>query len=72
MRRGLRDTIRRAPDGKRDSDWDISDVLEKNLKVADGSAIAVARDNELPIHVLGMADLEKVGDTSIGTFISPE
>ena len=49
-----------------------SDILEQNLKVVDGSAISVARDNDLPIHIIGMSDLDKAGDTSVGTVVTPE
>lgn len=48
-----------------------SDVLEQNLKVVDGSAISVARDNHLPIHIISMKELEKVGDYSVGTMVEP-
>ena len=44
-----------------------SEVLEKNLKVADASAISLARDNDLPIKVLSMEDLDKFDDPSVGT-----
>ena len=49
-----------------------SDILEQNLKVVDGSAISIARDNALPIHIIGMTDLDKAGDTSVGTVVTPE
>lgn len=49
-----------------------SDILEKNLKVVDGSAISIARDNDLPIHIIGMSNLDKAGDTSVGTVVTPE
>jgi len=49
-----------------------SDVLEQNLKVVDGSAISIARDNRLPIHIIAMSDLEHIGNESVGTVVSPE
>ena len=49
-----------------------SDVLEQNLKVVDGSAISISRDNGLPIHIISMDDLSKAGDTSVGTVVTPE
>lgn len=49
-----------------------SDILEKNLKVVDGSAISVARDNALPIHIVSMNDLAHVGDHNFGTLVIPK
>ncbi len=49
-----------------------SDVLEKNLRVVDGSAISVARDNGLPIRIIGMDDLEHISDETYGTTVTPE
>ena len=60
------------PNAKKIDSISASDVLEQNLKVADGSAIAIARDNKLAIHVVGMKDLARAGNTSIGTLIRPE
>ena len=49
-----------------------SDMLEQNLKVVDASAISVARDNGLPIHIIAMEDLSRAGDTSVGTVVHPQ
>lgn len=49
-----------------------SDVLEQNLKVVDGSAISVARDNDLPIHIIAMGDLAHIGDETFGTVVEPK
>jgi len=53
----------------------FQEVLEKNLKVMDASAISLCRDNDLPIMVFNMREpgnlLKAVcGDTSIGTLVS--
>ncbi len=49
-----------------------SEVLEMNLKVADASAISLARDNGLPIKVLSMHDLADFDNPEIGTNIEPK
>lgn len=49
-----------------------TEVIERDLKVADASAIAMARDNNLVIRVVAMADIENIHDASIGTTIFPE
>jgi len=49
-----------------------SELLEKNLKVADASAISLARDNDLPIKVLAMDNLDEFDNSEIGTNILPE
>ena len=50
------------------------DVLEKQLKVMDSSAISLCMDNELPIMVFNMNQSGNIikavnGDTSIGTLV---
>ncbi len=50
------------------------DVLEKQLKVMDASAISLCMDNNLPIMVFNMNDSGNIikavgGDTSIGTLV---
>jgi uridylate kinase len=50
------------------------DVLEKQLKVMDASAISLCMDNNLPIMVFNMNDTGNIikavnGDTSIGTLV---
>ena len=44
------------PDAKRFERITYDDVLQKHLKVMDASAIALARDNKLPIVVFSLAD----------------
>ena len=50
------------------------EVLEKQLKVMDASAISLCMDNNLPIMVFNMTDAGNIlkavgGDTSIGTLV---
>jgi uridylate kinase len=50
------------------------EVLEKQLKVMDASAISLCMDNNLPIMVFNMTDTGNIikavgGDTSIGTLV---
>jgi len=49
-----------------------SDVLEKNLKVADASAISLARDNGLKIKIVSMDKLDEFDNDDIGSDILPE
>ena len=49
-----------------------SEVLEKNLAVADMSAISLARENGLEIKIVGMQDIDKIDDESVGTKVLPE
>jgi uridylate kinase len=51
------------------------EVLEKQLKVMDSSAISLCMDNNLPIMVFNMRESENIvkavcGDLSIGTLVS--
>jgi uridylate kinase len=53
----------------------FQEVLEKNLKVMDASAISLCKDNDLPIMVFNMRDRENIvkavcGDLSIGTLVT--
>jgi len=48
------------------------EVLNRNLKVADASAIALARENKLPIKVISLKDISKLMDDSIGSIVIPE
>jgi uridylate kinase len=49
-----------------------SEVLTKNLKAADQSAIALAKEHGLVIKVIGLADLQHALDPSIGSTIEPD
>jgi uridylate kinase len=54
---GVYDSDPRAnADAKRYDRVSYDEVLAKNLKVMDASAIALARDNNLPIIVFNLAD----------------
>jgi uridylate kinase len=44
-----------------------SEILEKNLTFADPAAVSLARENNLPLKVIGMDDIENLLDESIGT-----
>ena len=53
----------------------FQEVLEKNLKVMDASAISLCKDNDLPIMVFDMRKSENIvkavcGDLSIGTLVT--
>lgn len=47
---------RTNPDAKRYDRLSYSDVLARNLQVMDGAAIALARDNELPVMIFSLAE----------------
>ena len=62
------------PDAKRYTEVSFDEVLEKNLKVMDATAIAQCRDNNMPILVFKLKEpgaLERAvnGDDSVGTKI---
>lgn len=44
------------PDAKRYDSLSFTDVLARDLKVMDGAAIALARDNDLPIIIMSIAE----------------
>jgi uridylate kinase len=49
-----------------------TEVIEQGLKVADASAVAICRDNDLPIRVVSMTDISKIADTTLGTTIKAQ
>ena len=49
-----------------------SSVLEKNLKIADQSAIALAKEHGLTIKVIGIPDISRALDDGVGSFIRPQ
>ena len=61
------------PDAQRFTTLSYDEVLERNLKVMDATAIAFCRDNQLPIMVLDIhaenAILSAVCGESVGTLI---
>ena len=60
------------PDAVKFGNLTCSQVLKEHLKIADASAISIARDNGLKIKVVSMEDLEKIDQEDIGTIISPK
>lgn len=49
-----------------------SEVLEKNLKAADLSAIALAKEHGLLMKIIGVPDIERALDTNVGSIIHPK
>jgi uridylate kinase len=48
-----------------------SEVLERNLKAADHSAIALAREQGLTIKIVGTNEIDKALDVDVGSTITP-
>lgn len=48
-----------------------TEVMEQDLKAADASAIALCRDNKLPIRIVAMNEITKLGNESVGSLIVP-
>ncbi len=48
-----------------------TEVIERDLKVADAAAIAMCRDNDLPIRVVSMQDISRLNEATLGTIIEP-
>lgn len=49
-----------------------SEILEKQLGFADAAAVSLALENKLPIQVISMKDIDKLGQDDIGTTVIPE
>ncbi|OGZ07974.1 MAG: UMP kinase [Candidatus Lloydbacteria bacterium RIFCSPHIGHO2_02_FULL_50_13] len=49
-----------------------SEVLEKNLKVADQSAVALAKEHGLTIKIVGVPDIAHALDEKVGSTILPK
>ncbi len=49
-----------------------SEVLEKNLKAADQSAVALAKEHGLLIKIIAVSDIAQALDINIGSVIKPE
>jgi uridylate kinase len=47
-------------------------VIEKNLRVLDLSAVALAREHRLTLRIIGMGNMEQVLNPEFGTTIVPE
>ena len=56
-------------DAKKHDRLTCSQVLKEHLKIADASAISIARDNGLKIKVVSMEDLDKIDQVNTGTEI---
>jgi uridylate kinase len=51
----------------------MHEVLQKDIRVMDQSAIALANDEGMPIYVCKIEDIDKIGDEEIvGTFVHAE
>jgi uridylate kinase len=48
------------------------DVLDQNLKAADQSAIALAKEHGLTIKVIGIPDITRALDENVGSTITPD
>ncbi|MDO4176108.1 MAG: UMP kinase [Bacillota bacterium] len=61
------------PDAVRYSELTHAEVLEKDLKVMDATAAALCRDNNIAIHVFGLAEengmMKAIYGESIGTIV---
>jgi len=62
---------RTDPNAKKIDRITCAEVLAKELKVADASAIALARENKLPIKIVAMDAITSVFDDKIGSVIDP-
>ena len=64
------------PQAKKFDQISYSEVLQRNLKVADATAISLCRDNNLPIHVFNLLEAGNISKAAtgikMGTFISKE
>jgi uridylate kinase len=65
----------KVPDATKFDKITFQEVLEKQLKVMDASAISLCKDNDLPIMVFNMRKSENIikavcGDLSIGTLVT--
>lgn len=60
------------PSAKKISAISAKDVLDQNLKAADQSAIALAKEHGLTIKVVGIPDMTRALDTTVGSTITPD
>lgn len=49
-----------------------SEILEKQLGFADAAAVSLAMENGLEMQVIGMEDIDKIGQEGIGTLVVPK
>ncbi len=60
------------PDAKRFETLALQEALEKNLRVMDQSALALAKDEKIPLFVCRIEDIDKLGSDEIrGTLLTP-
>ena len=59
------------PDAVKYSQLSFTEVLDKDLKVMDATAAALCRDNNIPIHVFGLAEDGNVMKAVCGEPIGP-
>lgn len=58
------------PDAKRYDAVSVDEALEKELRIMDQSAIALAKDEKLPIFVCKIEDIDQIGSPDIqGTYV---
>jgi uridylate kinase len=62
---------KKDPKAKKIKSIRISEVLEKNLKIADLAAIALAKDHNLTIKVVGIDAIAQALEPNIGSTINP-
>ncbi|MDD2745826.1 MAG: UMP kinase, partial [Candidatus Gracilibacteria bacterium] len=63
---------KKYPDAVRYPTLTLQEALEKNLRVMDQSAIALAKDEKIPLFVCRIEDIDKLGsDEIIGTLLVP-
>jgi len=64
------------PDARHYSSISYSTVLEKNLKALDATAVALCREQNLPVHVINIFDpdslMRLVDGHQVGTLIGPD
>jgi len=60
------------PEAKKLASLSCSQVLKEHLKIADASAISIARDHKLKIKVISIDDLDKIDDENVGSLVLPE
>jgi uridylate kinase len=72
---GVDNVMTADPDKVRDATplhrINASEILNRNLRVADQSAIALAKEHGLLIKVVGMDHIQDALDESVGTVIDP-
>jgi uridylate kinase len=61
---------KKHPDAIRYETLHLHEVLQQDIRVMDQSAIAMAKDEEMPIYVCRIEDIDKISTEDIvGTFV---